>query len=227
MKSTVIICAYNEENTIANILFDICCIPHFNDVIVVNDGSVDNTKKNIVDLKQRLNFNDIHLEKNMGKGYAMAIGIENCNSELIVFIDADLSNFTEIHASQLISPLLNNTADMVLGHASDTLINYSINPFKGLTGQRALLRNEIIPIVDKIKPSGYGVETILNMHYKAKQKRVIRVNLSNLTHPTKFKKASLPVAIKEFAYEGYQIMNSRFSRFYPELKTLKRLFLTN
>jgi glycosyltransferase involved in cell wall biosynthesis len=37
----------------------------------------------------------IELPENKGKGYAMATGIENTTGEIIVFIDADLSNVKE------------------------------------------------------------------------------------------------------------------------------------
>jgi hypothetical protein len=64
-----------------------------------------------------------------------------------MFIDADLSKLREGHFLKLITPIKNKEADMVLGQPTETLINYRINPFKSFTGQRCLLKEDILPIL--------------------------------------------------------------------------------
>ncbi|MCF6332659.1 MAG: hypothetical protein L3J11_05185 [Draconibacterium sp.] len=90
---------------------------------------------------------------------------------------------------------------MVLDQATETLINYSINPFKSFTGERTVLKKDILPIVHKMKNSRFGVETLINLYYQAEGKKVKYVMLSGLKHPTKFDKTSTPQAMKEF-YNG-------------------------
>jgi glycosyltransferase involved in cell wall biosynthesis len=218
---TAIICAYNEEDNIKNILRSVSEISIINEVIVVNDGSQDQTGEIIKSLKLIMDFKDIHYPKNMGKGCALAKGIESSKSEYLVFIDADLSNLNSNHIYQLVNPVINNEVDMVLGQATDTRINHNINPFKYFSGQRALRKKDILHILDRIKPSRFGVETIINLHYQATHKSIKYVNLKELKHPTKFDKTDSYIALKEFFMEGHQIFSTAFNNMDLLTKSIK------
>jgi glycosyltransferase involved in cell wall biosynthesis len=220
-KTTAIICAFNEEKTIANVIRNISATSIISNIIVVNDGSTDNTGEIINHLRQIIDFEVIHLSVNRGKGYAMAMGVEQSNTNITVFIDADLSDLNENHLKQLLTPVLNNKADMVLGQPTNTMIHCSVNPFKRLAGQRALKKDDILPILEKMKQSGFGVETLINLHYNSKNKIIKYVILNNLTHPTKFQKTSLPQAVKEFIMEGHQIASTSVNNFDLVIKKVK------
>ena len=110
-------------------------------------------------------------------------------------------------------PLVHKKADMILGQATETLIDYSINPFKSFTGERAVLKKDIFPIVDKMKNSRFGVETLINLYYQSEGKKVKYVMLKDLKHLTIFDKLSKQQAIKEFAKEGHQIALIAFKNF--------------
>jgi len=210
---SAIICVYNEEKTIKEVVTTVCDY-FFDEVIVVNDGSTDCTSKILDELQYLPSLKHIALAKNKGKGYAMATGVENSTGEIIVFIDADLSNLKEEHFEQLITPVFSKEADMVLGQATETLINYKINPFKSFTGERALLKQDVLTILEEMKTSKFGVETLINLHYQAQEKKVKYVMLEGLKHPTKFDKASSKSrAIKEFVMEGHQIALALFNNF--------------
>ena len=223
MKITsAIICVYNEEKTIRDVVLAVSESKILGEIIVVNDGSTDNSKKIIEELKSELGITTIHLKKNKGKGYAMAVGIENATNEIIVFIDADLSNLQKEHFAQLVSPVLNEEADMVLGQATETLINYSLNPFKSFTGERSLLKEDVLPLVDKMKDSRFGVETLLNLYYQSQGKTVKYVMLKKLKHPTKFDKVSKLQAVKEFINEGNEIAITAFKNFHLLTGSIKK-----
>jgi len=221
MKSmSAIICAYNEAATVKDVV-SIVSDYYFDEVIVVNDGSTDETDFILQEVKDLHNIKLVTLPENKGKGFAMATGIEETAGEIVVFIDADLSNLQEDHFAQLITPVINNEADMVLGQATETLINYNLNPFKSFTGERALRRGDILPLVDKMKSSRFGVETLINLYYQSEGKTVKYVMLDKLRHPTKFDKTSPSHAMKEFVREGHQIARTTFKNFDLISKTVR------
>jgi len=178
-KTSAIICAYNNESTIKDIV-SIVCDSFFADVIVVNDDSTDKTDFILKQMNDFYNFNYIVLPENKGKGFVMATGIENTDAEIIVFIDGDLSNLQDCHLVQLIMPLQYKEADMVLGQAAETLIDYKLNPCKSLTAEMSFFKKDILPILGDFKSSKLRVETILNFHYQYYQKRVKYVMLEGL-----------------------------------------------
>ena len=209
---SAIICVYNEEKTIKDAV-SIVCDYFFDEVVVVNDGSTDKTDDIMNELSKNYELKYIKLKENKGKGFAMATGIENAIGEIIAFVDADLSNLKEDHLFELVMPLVHKEADMILGQATETLIDYSINPFKSFTGERSVLKKDILAIVDKMKDSKFGIETLINFYYQSEGKKVKYVMLKDLKHPTKFDKVSKRQAIKEFAKEGHQIALTAFKNF--------------
>ncbi len=226
-KVSAIICVYNEEKTIKNVIVSVSLNSAIDEIIIVNDGSSDKTNEILTKASKVFDFKHIVLPENRGKGFAMATGIENARNEIIVFIDADLSNLNDDHFSQLMIPVINDEADMVLGQANKTLINYSVNPFKSFTGERALLKHDIIPILEKMKNSKFGVEMLINLYYQSQGKRVEYVMLDGLIHPTKFDKTTTPKAIKEFVHEGHQIALTVFRNFSLVTKSVKKSVLNN
>ncbi len=226
-KTTAIICAFNEEKTIEFVINSASANYLIDELIVVNDGSTDNTGKIIERLKGDISITDIHFTENKGKGYAMATGVEKAINEAIVFIDADLSELNQDHYYQLLIPIMEDKADMVLGQATETLINYSVNPFKSLSGQRALWKKDILPIVGKMKHSRFGVETLINLFYQSQGKTVNYVMLKGLKHPTKFDKTSSTKAVKEFVYEGQEIALTAIKNYDLIIKSVKQIILGN
>jgi glycosyltransferase involved in cell wall biosynthesis len=205
MKTSIIVCAYNEEKTIAEVVM--ACCKHNTDaeILVIDDGSIDKTEIILRELSKKYSFVCVKLKENKGKSWAMAHGVEIATNEIILFFDADVSNIKKEHFDHLLLPILNTDADMVLGQPSETLIDYKINPFKSLTGERAILKKDIIPILNDIRDTRFGVETFINLYYQSIGKRVKYVLLDGLKHPTKYEKTSTKNATKEFISEGKEI----------------------
>ena len=86
MNKSIIVPVYNEEGNIGELIDKISL--HINkddEIIIVNDGSTDNTESEI---KTR-NCILISLQKNMGKGFAMRSGIQKAKGDFIIFMGGD------------------------------------------------------------------------------------------------------------------------------------------
>lgn len=204
-KVSAIICAYNEEKTIQHVLFSVAESKAFDEIIVINDGSTDRTGQMIAECKQTIGLIDIHLPQNKGKGYAMASGIEQAKSAIIVFIDADLSCQGLDHIDQIIKPLLWREADMTLGYTTVRIFNREVNPMKVLTGERALFKEDILPLLPRMKESRFGVETLLYLYYRSKRLKMNFIHMRDLRHLTKYEKSPFLTATCNYFLEGYEI----------------------
>lgn len=99
-KISVIIPCYNSEKFVGRCLrsiFDQTLRKSEYDVIVINDGSIDNTKYELDLFKDNINI--IENKKNLGLPSALNIGIKNSKSKYVVRLDSDdyvNKNFLEI-----------------------------------------------------------------------------------------------------------------------------------
>jgi len=206
MKTSIIICTYNEEKTIADVVNSTCNLNPDSEIIIIDDGSTDNTESILKDLSGKFCFSYERLQENHGKSWAMAHGVEMATNEVILFFDADVSNIKKEHFDSLLDPVMNGSADLVLGQPSETLIDYRINPFKSLTGERALLKNDIMPVLNDIRHIRFGIETFLNLYYQAQGKKIKYVLLKDLKHPSTYQKSdSFTLATKKYLKEGKEI----------------------
>ena len=115
MKISVVIPIFNEEDYVINILEKVNDKKkNFNlEIIVIDDGSTDSTKKILEDYKNLYDFL-ISYEQNKGKGFALREGFKKCTGDIILIQDADLEYDPEDYKI-LIDPFINKNADLVLG----------------------------------------------------------------------------------------------------------------
>ena len=89
---SIIVPIYNEERTIKKVLEKLSNLKKSNlsiEIIVINDGSNDNSLKILKSLDKHYEML-ISENENRGKGYAVKKGIEAANGKYITFQDADL-----------------------------------------------------------------------------------------------------------------------------------------
>lgn len=206
-KVSIVICAYNEEDTIENVVRKCRKYNGASEIIVVDDGSTDSTGKILKELEKKSGIKLILSSDNKGKSHAMVTGVESAQNEIILFFDADVSGIEKKHFDQLLNPIFDKKkpVDMVLGSPSETLIDYRVNPFKSLTGERAVRKKDLEPILENIRDIRFGVETYINLHFQAHGKKIKYTLLNGLTHPNKYDKTTPGKATQEFLSEGKEI----------------------
>ena len=91
LSLSIIVPIFNEQDTILKILKKLNVIKdkYEIEIILVNDGSIDNSRK-IINENKALYSQCIHFEKNRGKGKAVIEGLKLCNMPYVIIQDADL-----------------------------------------------------------------------------------------------------------------------------------------
>ncbi|HAG11286.1 MAG TPA: glycosyl transferase [Desulfotomaculum sp.] len=187
----VLIPAYNEEERISDTVSAILDLPEINGVLVIDDGSADDTA-----IKARLaGANVISLPANSGKGEALNCGIKELTAEIIVFLDADLGS-SAAEAKRLIDPVMNDIADMTIARFPKSKRKGGFGLVKGLaregirrhtglvmesplSGQRAMTRQ----VAEKTAPfaAGFGVEVSMTITAAKQGFRILEVPV-NMRH---------------------------------------------
>ena len=107
-KVSVIIPAYNEEDTVATVVGVVKEVSFVDEIIVVNDGSSDNTEAEAIKAGARV----ITHRVNKGKGEALFTGYRKAECDVIAFIDADIHNLTSKKVEAMIMPILEGKTDI-------------------------------------------------------------------------------------------------------------------
>src|SRR3989338_1918237 len=135
-KITAIIPAYNEAERIGRVLSILTTYPHFEKVIVVDDGSTDNTEGIVKQYPVRYVKSVI----NKGKGHAMDTGVTLSKGDIIFFADADVTGLTHGIIADILKPVVDGEVDMSIAMRNRTTyyLHYIIFFIPLLGGERAL-----------------------------------------------------------------------------------------
>jgi len=203
-KIAAIIPSYYEAERIGAVLEVITTVPNIDDIIVVDDGSMDNTEEVVKKFKGvRYLRNDI----NIGKAGSIDRGVRSTNADILFFCDADLIGLTPKIIQDIISPVTNGVFAMFIGLRGN-IMQKTIHLFAVNSGERALTREvwERLPRYFKYK---YRVEAGLNYYVK------------NYFNGFGYKTFNYSQSIKE---KKYGLMNGTFLRWSMNLDVLSVYF---
>lgn len=135
MKLSIIVCVYNEINTIEKILKKIDNValpsPYTKEIIIIDNNSHDGTKEFLKKLLSINKYKIILQEKNYGKGNSVIRGINEASGNLTVFQDGDLE-YEPNNYVRLLNHLNENKLDAVFGSRiknTEDYFYYKVNRF--------------------------------------------------------------------------------------------------
>jgi len=173
-KVSIILPARNEADSLNELLPRIkaCCSNA--EILVVDDGSEDNTK----DVCEKHDINVIRQPHSLGNGAAIKAGARAAKGEIIVFMDADGQHQPE-NIPELLAEI-DNGYDMVVGarnkKANSSIIRYFGNVFYNTlaswmtghkiidltSGFRVVKKNKFLDFIN-ILPNGFSYPTTITM----------------------------------------------------------------
>jgi len=153
-----IVCAKDEAPRIGVTLTTLANHPRNDRVLVVDDGSTDETAAEAASYGADV----LKLSPNRGKGRAMLAGLCATTEPIVLFADADLIGFSRDHVDAIVCPLMHDDRyDMIVGMNDYGQWTEVSRAFPLISGQRAVRRSylEAMPVHCW---SGFGIEVSMN-----------------------------------------------------------------
>lgn len=111
---SVVVPVYNEQETIQKVVARLLNLSLPTEIIVVDDGSTDDTRQELKHFEGLPRVQIIFKPKNEGKGAAVRDGLKRINGTVALVQDADLE-YDPRDIPGLLQPILSGDADIVFG----------------------------------------------------------------------------------------------------------------
>ena len=239
---SIIVPLYNEEDSIYSVLKR---IPnqYAYEIIVVNDGSTDNSIKQVKKVKNK-NIQIISHKNNRGYGAALLTGLRHAKGDIIITLDSD-GQHDPNEIPKLIQPILNDKADLVIGsrylgnchytvpfytRMGEFLINVFLYFFFGQqvgnnqSGFRAI-RKEYLPLLQNLdfRNFGLGTEIVLKAASSRLRIKEVPINVNPREYGKSYINYSKILVIIGACILKYAFLKFDLLKFVPDF--LKRIFL--
>lgn len=201
LRVAAIIPAYNEATTIADVVRPIVSSSCIDEVVVISDGSTDNTKEEA----ERAGVRVFVCHKRGGKGEAMRYALAHTDADVLVFFDADLIGLTTQHIERIVLPVINGARWMNIGiRDRGRFFTWLSHHLPLISGERAMRRS----VFEGVPPEylhGFMVETSLNYYCRVHRLAYGAVELPGLTIRRKYQKVSWPRAMVQYLSMFFEV----------------------
>lgn len=182
-----IIPAYREAARIGAVVDAALGCAAIDEIVVVDDGSPDETAKAAYRNDPRLRI--ISHTSNRGKTAALATGFHETTGETIVLLDADLVGITSHDIARLITPVTTGIADITISLRGNAVPQFKLIGLDYLSGERCFARSHIADaLTDLDSLPRFGFEVFLNERVIAQKMRIAVVRFPSVQSPYKYRK---------------------------------------
>ena len=226
-KLSIIVPCFNEEKTILSVIKE---IKEFKDmdkeIIIIDDGSKDGTKKILKDIVDD-SIKIFYHEHNAGKGKAIRTGVEKASGDIILIQDADLEYNPEDYPA-LLRPFYEAEADVVYGSRflggsgyvrlhyyfhfiANKILTHFCNIFTNLnmtdmeTGYKVFKSKVIKSIV--LRENSFGIEPEITVKLAKKKFKFYEVGIS---YKGRSYEEGKKITLKDAFWAIYCILRYRF-----------------
>jgi len=188
-----IIPAWNEGGRVGEVLKNVVTYPHFDEVIVIDDGSDDNTYDEAIEFSSE-KVQIIRHEENRGKAAAVLAGVANSTGEIIFMLDADLVGITHSDIDELLLPHKKGEC-MTMACMSNMFIFQRVTGLSTWSGTRTVPRRLFDSFDDK-GDRGYAVESHINAVALKEKLPILSLPWRNVEHVSKYEKIGVRDGMK-------------------------------
>ena len=185
---TCLIPAYNEAARIAGVLAAVHQHPLLYEVIVIDDGSTDDTAR----IAESCGARVIRTSGNLGKTHALVHGFRKVATTHVVLLDADLIGLTASDVTALVSPVRDGWAVASISLRGNAPWVWRMIGIDYISGERALPCQLVTEHLDAmIRLPRFGFEVFLNQLLLGTGRQVAIVPLPDVASPSKATKRGL------------------------------------
>lgn len=182
MNISCVVPVYNEARRVGAVLDALADCPWIDEVIVVNDGSTDDSESV---LKKRGGVHLISYAPNRGKSHAIKMGIEAAKNEWIMMIDSDLVGLRAENIAALVEPIRKGEAEVSLSLRKNSLQLYKWLGLDFVSGERVFRRDSVGDLNKLDTLPGFGLEVYLNDIIVSRKMPIAVVRWDNVITPRK------------------------------------------
>ena len=192
MSVSIIIPVINEENTIAEVVGMAKKHPDVDEIIVVDDHSVDNSV-----VRAKAAGASVLTSTKIGKGASMREGLLVSKNTVVVFLDGDINSYQPDTVEKLVRPIIDDKADFVkstFNRKAGRITELVAKPLLSLLFPQSLRFSQPLSgiiagkreFLEKIPfENDYGVDIGILLDMLQLGARVTEVNIGDIDHKMK------------------------------------------